>query len=105
MNLPSQFELFAKSFCEDLEKINQRIHRLDNTAHYHQPEFEVKPPINPPSSRGNIGTARGRRLDMSTSRKIEEDRNNNSLSARINASAKIVKPKRTGVLSPRLSQH
>ena len=104
MNLPSQFELFAQSFCEDLEKINQRVHKLDPTAHYHQPEFEVKPPLNPPSSRGNIGTARGRRLDMS-SRKTEEDRNNNSLSVRINTSAKIVKPKRAGLLSPRLSLH
>ena len=108
--LPTQFELFAQNFCADLEKINERVNRLN---HNNVPrdlnsenEFAPKPPSIPippylqQNGRGISPRYRTRNPTNPTSPR--EDKNNLSLSSRINASAKIVKPKRTA--SPRQFQ-
>ena len=110
-SLPTQFELFAQSFCADLEKINERVNRLNHNNTQRQLNTENNYAPRPPSipipphlqqnGRGISPRFRNRNGQTNPT-SPREDKNSLSLSSRINTTAKIVKPKRMG--SPRQFQ-
>ena len=104
-SLPTQFELFADSYCADLDKINERIKKLNRNK---QQELSPQPPSIPcPPSLPNQARLKSPRYNQFSKPRIffSADENNTiSLTSRINATAKIVKPKRTAPTSPRQIQ-
>ena len=106
-SLPTQFELFAQSFCADLDKINERVNRLNHKNTHN--EFSPHPPPLPipPNIRQNarLNSPRYRQFIEQRSLASTRDRDSQNspvpLSSRINATAKIVKPKPTAPVSPR----